>query len=142
MRRGRTLGLSVLAVGAAAALGYAFRSDRRDRAAARAQASIGARIVEDVPSAATVVDSSSRRLGEIPGALQAIDRAVRSDDPTEWAEVTFSDEGAWSVVDTLRGTFPYYDGDDGEYNGVYVRRDDRILVLDAVGWAHVEEATH
>lgn len=141
MRRGRTLGLSALAVGAAALVGYVARTGRSRRNTARARASVGARIVEDVPSAATVVDSSSRRLAEIPGALQAVDRAVGADEPG-WVEVTFSDTGAWNVVDTLRGAFPYYDGDDGEYNGVYVRRGNRIVVVDAIGWARVEEAAH
>ncbi|MFC3960143.1 hypothetical protein [Halovivax cerinus] len=141
MRRGRTLGLSALVVGAAAVVGYALRSGRT-RARGRVRASIGARIVEDVPTAATVVDSSSERLRDIPGARRAIERAVCADDPSQWTEVTFSDDGAWNVVDALRGAFPYYDGDDGEYNGVYVRRGDRVVVLDAIGWAHVETPTH
>ncbi|AGB15173.1 hypothetical protein Halru_0540 [Halovivax ruber XH-70] len=141
MGRGRTLGLSALVVGAAALVGFALQVGRR-RQRAHVQASIGARIVEEVPQAATVVDSTSRRLQEIPGATHAIERAVASDDDASWAEVTFTDESAWSVVDTLRETVPYYDGDDGEYNGVYVRWGDRIVVLDAVGWARLEEAAY
>ena len=140
MGRGRTLGVSALVVGAAALVGFALRLGRRRRRA-HVQASIGARIVEEVPQAATVVDSTSRRLQEIPGATRAIERAVAGDDAS-WAEVTFTDESAWGVVDTLRETVPYYDGDDGEYNGVYVRWDDRVVVLDAVGWARLEEATY
>ncbi|ELZ11957.1 hypothetical protein C479_05912 [Halovivax asiaticus JCM 14624] len=141
MGRGRTLGLSALVVGAAALVGFALRVGRR-HSRAHVQASIGARIVEEVPQTATVVDSTSHRLQEIPGATRAIERAVASDDAASWAEVTFTDESAWSVVDTLRETVPYYDGDDGEYNGVYVRWGDRIVVLDAVGWARLEEAAY
>ena len=53
--------------------------------------------------------------------------------------VTLERDGAWSVVDAVRDSLPYYDGDAGEYNGVYVRYGDRIVVLDAIGWARLEE---
>ncbi len=139
MRNGRMLGLSLLAVGAAAVAGYAIRKGGSRESIARAQASLGARIVEDVPSTATVVDVSSRRLEEIPGARRAVDRAVSAGSVDDWVEITFADEDAWSVVDSLRGALPYYNGTMGEYNGVYVRADDRIVVIDAVGWANVEE---
>ncbi|WP_394348633.1 hypothetical protein [Halovivax sp.] len=142
MRRGRKLGLSVLAVGAAALAGYVVRSERPTREPTRARASIGARIVEEVPPSATVVDVSSRRLGEIPGARRAIDRAVSADDRDRWTEVTFSDDDAWSVVDALRGSLPYHEADDEGYNGVYVKHGEDIVVIDAVGWARVEGVAH
>lgn len=139
MRNGRTLGLSLLAVGAAAIAGYAVRFGRSRERLSRAQASIGARIVEDVPATATVVDVSSRRLREIPGACRAVDRAIDAGSADQWVEVTFTDRDAWTIVDSLRGALPYHDGERGEYNGVYVQADDRIVVLDAVGWARIEE---
>nr|WP_247731166.1 hypothetical protein [Halovivax limisalsi] len=141
MRNGRAIGLSLLAVGTAAVAGYVLRSGRSRASIARVEASIGARTVEDVPSTATVVDVSSDRLRDIPGAKRAIERAVDASADDGWVEVTFADRDAWSVVDSLRGALPYYDGCAGEYNGVYVRADDRFVVVDAVGWAELEGQT-
>ena len=138
MRRGRKYGLSVFVVAGAAIVGYLLSNDRGSRAATRARASVAARIVDDVPSTATVVDVSSRRLREIPGAQRAIDRAVSIEDSDRWTEVTFEDDDAWSIVDTLRNSLPYYDADGTGYNGVYVRHGDQVVVLDAVGWARTE----
>ncbi len=139
MIRGTDVALSLLVVGTAAAAGYVLQGRRRD-AAARSKAEVGARVVDrsEVPPETTVVDVSSRRLREIPGARRAIDRAVRADADEEWAHVTLDREDAWSVVDALRRSLPYHDGDGDEYNGVYVRYGDHVIVLDAIGWARVE----
>lgn len=142
MLRRNDLALSLLVVGAAAAAGYALRSrstrTRDDRG--RTTADVGARIVDrtDVPEGAMVVDAASRRLAEIPGARRAIVRAVRNDAHDEWEHVTLERDGAWSVVDAVRNSLPYYDGDDDELNGVFVRYGDRLVVLDAIGWARLE----
>ena len=141
MIRGKEMALSLLAVGTAAVAGYVLRSGQQSGPPARAKADLGARIVghEEVPDGATLVDVASDRLSEIPGARRAIERAVRNDAREDWAHVTLEREGAWSVVDSIRGSLPYYDGDRGEYNGVYVRYDDCVVVLDAIGWARLEE---
>lgn len=141
MIRGKDMAVSLLAVGTAAVAGYVFRSERSETSASRSKADLGARLVDstDVPDDATVVDASARRLGEIPGARRALDRAVRNDARDEWEHITLEQDGAWSVVDRIRQSLPYYDADGGAYNGVYVRYNDRIVVLDAIGWAHLEE---
>ncbi|SIR65609.1 hypothetical protein [Natronorubrum thiooxidans] len=141
MIRGKELALSVLAVGTAAVVGYALRSSGRADCESRSKADLGARIVDHdaVPDEATIVDSTSRQLREIPGARRAIDRAVRNDAANEWEHVTIERDGAWSVVDAVRGSLPYYDGDRSEYNGVFVHSGDQIVVLDAIGWARLEE---
>ena len=142
MLRGKELALSLAVVGAAGVAGYVLRSGKRRGTPARARASVGARIVEDVPAGATVVDVSSRRLREIPGAQRAIDRAVRTDARDEWVQVVLADDGAWDVVDSLRRSLPYHDTGGASYNGVFVQYGDRIVVLDAIGWAHVEGVPH
>ena len=144
MIRGKEMALSLLAVGTAAVAGYVLRSGQRTDSPSRSKADLGARIVDhhEVPEGATVVDISSQRLGEIPGARRAIKRAVRNDAREEWEHVTLDRDGAWSIVDTVRGSLPYYDGSGGEYNGVYVHYNDRIVVLDAIGWARLEEPLH
>lgn len=141
MIRGKDMALSLLAVGTAAVAGYVLRSEQSTAQTSRSKADLGARVVgpEDVPDDATVVDASTQRLGEIPGARQALDRAVRHGAREEWEHVTLERDGAWSVVDRIRQTLPYYDGDGDEYNGVYVQYNDRIVVLDAIGWARLEE---
>ncbi len=143
MIRGKEVALSLLVVGTAAAAGYVFRSSaRRRRLRGRSKASIGARIVEEVPHEATVVDISNDQLRDLPSARRAIDRAISNDAREEWEHVTLEREGAWMVVDALRRSLPYYENDDRRYNGVYVRYDDRIVVLDAIGWARIEEPVH
>lgn len=144
MIRGKEMALSLLAVGTAAVAGYVLRSGQRTESPSRSKADLGARVVdrEAVPDDATVVDVTSQRLGDIPGARRAIERAVRNDARDEWEHVTLDREGAWSVVDTVRGSLPYYDGSGGEYNGVYVHYRGRIVVLDAIGWARLEEPLH
>ena len=141
MIRGKELALSALAVGAAAVVGYALRSSQQVDHTSRSKADLGARIVDhdEVPAEATIVDGASRRLRDIPGARRAIDRAVRNKAHDEWEHVTIEHDGAWSVVDSIRGSLPYHDGDQTEYNGVYVHSGDRIVVLDAIGWARLEE---
>ncbi|MFC4542699.1 hypothetical protein ACFO5R_12280 [Halosolutus amylolyticus] len=142
MIRGKEIGLSLLAVGTAAAAGYVLRSGRSRTSSARSKADLGARIVEDVPTGATVVDATSNQLDRIPGARRAIDRAVRNDAREEWEHVTLDRDGAWSVVDAVRSSLPYYDAAGCEYNGVYVRYEDRIVVLDAIGWARLEDPVY
>ncbi len=134
--------LSAVVVGAAAAVGYLLRWHRGTNRAAQTAANIGARIVghQEIPDGATVVNVTSRQLGEIPGAKRAITRAIRTNAREEWAHVTLKRDGAWAVVDALRGSLPYYDGDAGEYNGVYVQYGDHVIVLDAIGWARPEAA--
>ncbi|WP_226480596.1 hypothetical protein [Natrinema amylolyticum] len=142
MIRGKDMALSLLAVGTAAVAGYVLRSERSAAHTSRSKADLGARVVgpEDIPDEATVVDASAQRLGEIPGARRALDRAVRNGAREEWEHITLERDGAWSVVDRIRQTLPYYDADDdSEYNGVYVQYNDRIVVLDAIGWARLEE---
>ncbi|MEY7848775.1 hypothetical protein AB7C87_06170 [Natrarchaeobius sp. A-rgal3] len=141
MNRGKRLAVPLLAVGTAALVGYALRSSRSRSETARSKADLGARLIgpEQIPVDATVVDASSRRLDEIPGVRRAIKRAVRNGAHDEWEHVTIDRDGAWSVVDAIRGSLPYYDGADGAYNGVYVHYDDRFVVLDAIGWARLEE---
>lgn len=141
MIRGKELALSVLAVGTAAVAGYVLHSGQQTDCPSRSKANLGARIIarEDVPRGVTVVESTSQRLEEIPGARRVVERAIRADADEEWAHVTIEHEGAWSVVDAVRGSLPYYDGKHGEYNGVYIQYDGRFVVLDAFGWARLEE---
>ena len=143
--RGTDVALSLLAVGTAALAGYVIRNERARNSHTPAAADVGARIVDhhEIPADATVVDASSRRLGELPGVRRAIDRAISNDAREEWEHVTLEIDGAWEVVDVIRRSLPYYDAESGEeYNGVYVRCNGRIVVLDAIGWAHVEEPLH
>ncbi|GAB7019673.1 hypothetical protein [Halostagnicola bangensis] len=139
MIRGKDVALSALVVGSAAVAGYVFRSGRTRTTGARSKADLGARVVEDVPVDATVIDASSRSLHEIPGARKAIRRAIRNDAREEWEHVTLERDGAWSIVDAIRGSLPYHEGRRGGYNGVYVRYKGRIVVLDAIGWARLED---
>jgi hypothetical protein len=139
MFRGKGMALSLLAVGTAAAAGYVLQSGRSPHESARPKANLGARVVADVPDGATVIDASTRRLTEIPGARTVLERAIRADAGEQWAHVTLERDGAWSIVDAIRRSLPYYDANRGEYNGVYVQYDDRIIVLDAIGWAQLEE---
>ena len=137
--RGKNVALSLLAVGVAAVAGYLLRSRGGDRATGQPKADVGARIVEDIPAEATVIDASSERLRELPGVGRAIRRAIRYEARDEWEHVTLEREGAWDIVDGLRRSLPYYESDDDAHNGVYVRYDDRVVVLDAIGWARMEE---
>lgn len=139
MFRGKGMALPLLAVGTAAAAGYILRSERSRNCTARSKANLGARIVAEAPDGATVIDASTRRLAEIPGARTAVERAIHSNARDEWEHVTLERDGAWSIVDAVRDSLPYYDADRGEYNGVYVQYDDRVIVLDAIGWARLEE---
>ncbi|WP_408956904.1 hypothetical protein [Natrinema sp. 74] len=141
MIRGKDMAISLLAVGTAAVAGYVLQSEQSTSRLSRSKANLGARLIgpEAVPNDATVVDASAQRLGEIPGARRALDRAVRNGARNEWEHVTLERDGAWSVVDRIRESLPYYDADDGAYNGVYVRYDERIVILDAIGWARLEE---
>jgi len=121
MIRGKDMAISLLAVGSAAVAGYVLRSERTGTCTSRSKADLGARLVgpADVPDDATVVDASARRLGEIPGAHRAqIEPSVTARD--EWEHITLESDGAWSVVDRIRQSLPYYDADTGSYNGVYV----------------------
>lgn len=138
--RGKDVAYSLLAVGTAAAAGYVLRGGRSRTRDARSAADVGARIVDDVPHEATIVDASAERLREVPGVRRAIERAIAGDAREEWAHVTLEREGAWTVADRLRRSLPYHEGDGDAYNGVYVRYDDRVVVLDAIGWARVEGA--
>lgn len=137
--RGKGVALSVLAVGTAAAVGYLLQGRRTQRRTDRFSADVGARIVTEVPDDATVVDVSSRRLRELPLADTLIGRALRADAREEWVHVTLEHDRSWDVVDALRHSLPYYEADGPAYNGVYVRCDDRIVVIDAIGWARLEE---
>ncbi|MFC4987284.1 MULTISPECIES: hypothetical protein [Saliphagus] len=141
--RGRDVAVSLLVVGTAAAAGYVIQRGQGRAEHGPSSAEVGARVVdaEDVPVGATVVDASSRRLRELPGAGRAIDRAIADDAREEWAGVEIDREGAWGVVDALHRSLPYYEGSGGEYNGVYVAREDRVVVVDAIGWARVEESS-
>lgn len=139
MIRGKDVAYSLLAVGTAAAAGYVLRAGSNRRANGRSAAEVGARIVEEVPQDVPIVDASCDRLREIPGAQRAIERAITNDAREEWEHITLERDGAWNVVDRLRRSLPYYDDGATDYNGVYVRYDDRIVVLDAIGWARVEE---
>ncbi|KDE58806.1 hypothetical protein EL22_02365 [Halostagnicola sp. A56] len=138
MIRGKDVALSALVVGSAAVAGYVLRSGRSSTAAARSKADLGARVVDDVPVDATVIDASSRSLHDIPGAKKAIRRAIRNDAREEWEHVTIERDGAWSVVDAIRDSLPYHEGRSDGYNGVYVWYDGRVVVLDAIGWARLE----
>ncbi|MHC3436611.1 hypothetical protein ACYJ1Y_00600 [Natrialbaceae archaeon A-gly3] len=136
--RGKDVALSLLTVGAAAAVGYVLRSGRsRDDGTPRAD--IGARIVSEVPREAPVVDASSRRLAELPAVREAISRALAADANEEWEHVSLEADEAWQVVDAVRDSEPYYEADGTAYNGIYVRCEDRFVVVDAIGWARVPE---
>ncbi|WP_254762029.1 hypothetical protein [Natrinema marinum] len=141
MIRGKDMAITLLAVGTAAVAGYVLHTEQSETYTSRSKADLGARLIrsEDVPADAVVVDASAQRLGEIPGARRALDRAVRNGARNEWEHITIERDGAWSVVDRIRESLPYYDGDDNAYNGVYVRYNDRIVVLDAIGWARLED---
>jgi hypothetical protein len=142
MLRGKGMALSLLAVGTAAAAGYVLQTGRPPREHTRPKANLGARVVADVPDGATVIDASTHRVADIPGARTVLRRAIRADGSEQWAHVTLERDGAWSIVDAIRRSLPYYDADRGEYNGVYVQYDDRVVVLDAIGWAQLEEPIH
>ncbi len=135
---GKDVALSLLAAGTAVAAGYLIRAGQRRTADGTSTADVGARIVEDIPDGATVIDASSDRLREIPGLETALKRAIVNDAREEWEHVTVERSGAWRIVDHVRRRLPYHDGSDSDYNGVYVQYDDRVVVLDAIGWAHVE----
>ena len=137
MVRGKDVALSLLTVGAAAAVGYLFSSGR-GRNDGTPRADIGARVVSEVPAEAAVVDASSRRLTELPAVREVISRALEAEGE-EWKHVSLESKEAWQVVDALRESEPYYEGDGTAYNGIYVRCDDRIVVVDAIGWARVPE---
>lgn len=138
--RGTEIALGVAAVGTAAAVGYLLRSGRVRRRRSGSSASIGAKVIaaSDVPSGATVVDGTSRKLAEIPGVERAIESA-RQRGRDRWAHVTIEREDAWSVVDTLRESLPYHEDGHG-YNGVFVKDGDSVLVIDAIGWDILEES--
>ena len=129
------MALSLLTLGAAVAVGYLFRSgrDRNDR---KPRADVGARIVSEIPAEAAVVDVSSRRLAKLPAVLEVVSRALEADDGG-WTHVHLEADDAWQVVDAVRDSEPYYRSDGTAYNGIYVRCDDRIVVVDAIGWARV-----
>lgn len=141
--RGRDVAVSLLVVGTAAAAGYVIQQGQGPREHGPSSAEVGARVVEpeEVPVGATVVDASSRRLRKVPGADRAIARAVEEDAREEWAHVEIDREGAWEVVDALQRSLPYHEAEDGEYNGVYVACEDRVVVVDAIGWARIEESS-
>lgn len=141
--RGRDVAASLLVVGTAAAAGYVIQRGRDRAEHGPSSAEVGARIVEreEVPVGATVVDASSRRLRELPGVGRAIDRAIADGAREEWAGVEIDREGAWEVVGALQRSLPYYEADRGGYNGVYVACEDRVVVVDAIGWARVEESS-
>lgn len=139
MIRGKDVALTLLVVGSAAAVGYVLSTDRSKSSAGTPKACLGARIVDEVPDDASVVDISSRRLGEIPRARRTIDRAIRTDAREEWAHVTLAHDEAWTVVDEIRRSLPYHEANNTAYNGVYVYVDGTIVVLDAIGWARLEE---
>ena len=138
MINGKDVAVSLAVVGTAAVAGYVLRWRARPVTGGRSKADVGARIVEEVPDGATVIDSSSRRLRRLPGVGRAIRRAIRNDARDEWEHVTLEREGSWEIVDALRRSLPYYEDDDARYNGVYVRHNDCVVVLDAIGWARVE----
>lgn len=141
MIRGKDVALSLLVVGTAAAAGYVIRSGRRWDRTARSKADVGARIVdrEEVPVDATVLDASDERIREMQPLRRAIERAIRDDACEQWAHVTLEEDGAWSIVDAIREKLPYYESDGGDYNGVYVRCGDSVVVVDAIGWARLQE---
>lgn len=141
--RGRDVAVSLLVVAGAAAAGYAVQRGQGRTEHGPSSAEVGARVLDpgEVPIGATVVDASSRRLRELPGVGRAIDRAIADDAREEWASVGIDREGAWKVVDALQRALPYHEADRGGYNGVYVACDDRVVVVDAIGWARVEESS-
>ncbi|MDZ7731299.1 MAG: hypothetical protein U5K37_10845 [Natrialbaceae archaeon] len=135
--RGGDLALGLFAAGTAATVGYFLKTEYARRRTAAAN--IGARVVEpeDIPTAATVVDDSSRRLRELPGVQKAIEKAVAQRD--HWANVTIERSDALTVVDGIRDSLPYYRAaDEAELSGLYVKRGDRLIVLDAFGWDVLE----
>lgn len=136
-RRSRFV-ISLLSVAIAATVGYLIRSIRKRSDSVTTKADVGARIVSEVPHDVTVIDVSSKRLRTLPGVLRAIDKAVRNDASERWAHVTLESERAWELADALRESLPYYETSGPEYNGVYVKCNDRIIVLDAIGWAKTE----
>ena len=138
--RGNGMALSVLAVGTAAVAGYLYRNRAsRARQDTRSKADVGARIVDEAPEDATVVNVNDRRLRSIPGVGSALARALKRNAQEEWAHVTLDDNEAWTVVDRLRQSLPYYDADGDGYNGVYVRCGTHVVVIDAIGWVEIED---
>lgn len=136
MIRGNRAALSLAVVGTAAAVGYALRRARSKEVTGRTSATIGARTVDAVPEAATVVGADEAVLNEIPGVRRAISRARETDDREEWGQITLDHEDAWTVVDRLREGVPYYQG--VAQNGVYISDGETTFVVDAVGWARIE----
>ncbi len=133
----RGLVVPAFVVGSAAVAGYLL-SSRREEHPVGTRAEVGARIVEEVPPGATLVDVSSPALAELPAASRAIDRAIATDARERWVHVDLGKRG-WELVDRLRDSSPYHEDDGTGYNGIYVRSDDRVVVLDAIGWTRVVE---
>ena len=139
MAADRHIGFALAVTALAALAGYVARRGRRARDPASVEGRLGARIVDEVPHSATVVDASSKGLDEIPGARRAIDRAFNHGGTDRWVELSLAGDAAARVVDAIREATPYYEGRGGEYNGLYVRCEDRVVVLDAIGWARFDE---
>ncbi|WP_121822925.1 hypothetical protein [Halostella salina] len=128
----RDLVLSLLVVGATAALGLLRRRDRDDGATT----SVAARVVDEPPAGADVLDDGGRFLDRVPGVGTAVQRATEQDVRDDWAAVDVTGRDALALVDVLQEDLPYHTAPaDGDHeSGVYVEYGGSTVVVTAVGW--------
>jgi len=131
-RQIRDLALSLLVVAATATLGLVRRRNRDDGATA----SVAARVVDEPPAGADVLDDGGRFLDRVPGVGTAVRRAAERDIREDWTAVDVTGRDAMALVDVVQEDLPYHDAPaaaDHE-SGVYVDYDGATVVVTAVGW--------
>jgi|GEM_PF-523296 len=156
MKRHRTyLLLSALAIGGVAAYVMTDSSHsrwrRRERTpsasprSGRSEAYVRARLVDDLPSGATVASSTSGSLSPFPVARAAARRAVDEDARDDWVHVVVEGAGADRVAAAFYRDLPHFvapDAADGEQDGVYVRHEGELVQLTAAGLALTDTREH
>lgn len=131
-REVRDLVLSLLVVGATAALGLVRRRDRDGDATT----SVAARVVDEPPADADVLDDGGRFLDRVPGIGTAVRRATENDVREDWAAVDVTGRDAMALVDMLQEDMPYHvaPAADAHESGVYVEYGGSTVVVTAIGW--------
>lgn len=124
----------VISVAALSTAAYVLSRRRRRRPPSDATVALRAKVVEDAPDGATVVEADGDVFGRVPTARAAVRRAIS--DRGEWSEVAVAGRDAWGILDALFEELPYYDaaGRTSE-DGVYCRDGETVVVVDAVGLA-------
>lgn len=130
-RERKRLLLSAVAVGSAAVFGYIGQRRRRP-SAPKSETHVRATVVDEAPAGATVVDVDD--LDRVPVARSVVRRALRSGARDEWVTVAVESDAAGEIVDIVRHELPYYTADGPAPEGVYVRHDRALVVINAAGW--------